>query len=358
MKNLVRILELTAMLLMTATAFSCQGLERGSIDGKGDGGPGISVTGLVSDHLGVAVANAPIQAKNKNTGITARTRSSTAGRFTLSNLAPGIYELSVTMPCCAFKPFLKDDVRIEGGYSNQIDIRLEQDEYFVTTGLLDDPGILAAVVRSKISKMPTRPAPKTPDGRPDLSGVWLVSDDPYPEPPLPLPQAAALAKQRDVDLWRDHPHARCLPWGMPVPFGVGPALAKFVQTPSLLVILFEDTPGFRQVFLDGREHPKNADPTWMGHSVGGWDGDVLVVDSTGFNDRAWMNSYPRTEKLHVIERYKRVDFAHLEVQVTIEDPGVFEKPWIINMTWELAPQEDILELVCENNKFLENISRK
>jgi len=145
---------------------------------------------------------------------------------------------------------------------------------------------------------------------------------------------------------------------MPVPFGVGPALAKFVQIPSLLVILFEDPPGFRQVFLDSREHPKNADPTWMGHSVGRWDGDVLIVDSIGFNDRAWMNSYPRTEKLHVSERYKRIDFAHLEVHVTIEDPGVFQKPWTINMTWELAPQEEILEFVCENNKFLENVGRK
>jgi hypothetical protein len=88
----------------------------------------------------------------------------------------------------------------------------------------------------------------------------------------------------------------------------------------------------------------------MGHSVGRWDGDVLIVDSIGFNDRAWMNSYPRTEKLHVSERYKRIDFAHLEVHVTIEDPGVFQKPWTINMTWELAPQEEILEFVLRKQQ--------
>ncbi len=303
------------------------------------------------------MANAPIQAKNKQTGTITRASSSATGRFSLSNLTPGIYELSITMPCCAFKPFVKDDVRI-GDQNIQIDIRLEEDEYFVTSGLFDDPGILAAAVRSKIPTMPARPAPKTSDGRPDLSGVWLVSDDPYPEQPLALPRAAAPAKQRDNQLQKDHPHAHCLPWGMPVPFGAGPALAKFVQTPSLLVILFEDTPGFRQVFLDGRKHPENADPAWMGHSVGKWEGDVLVVDSIGFNDRAWMNSYPRTEKLHVIERYKRVDFGHLEAHVTIEDPGVFNKPWNINMTWELAPQEEILEFVCENNRDLEHIGRK
>jgi len=84
--------------------------------------------------------------------------------------------------------------------------------------------------------------------------------------------------------------------------------------------------------------------------VGKWDGDTLVIDTTGFNDRGWMEIYPRTEMLHIVERYRRVDFGHLEVQVTIEDPGVFAKPWHMNMTWDLAPQEELIEYVCENNK--------
>jgi len=356
MRDRVRVLGLAGMLLMTATAFSCQRPEQESIGGGDEDGPGVSVTGLVSDHTGAAVSNAPIQAKNRETGTAARTRSAADGRFTLSGLAPGVYELSLTMPCCAFKPFVGDGVRIDGGNSQRFDIQLEQDDNFVTVGLHDDPGLLAAAVRSQIPTMPTEPAPETTDGNPDLSGVWLVSEDPFPEPPRPLPEAAALAEQRAADSWGGHPHARCLPWGMPVPYGVGPALAKFVQTQSLLVILFEDTPGFRQVFLDGRGHPANADPTWMGHSVGRWDGESLVVDSTGFNDRAWLLAYPRTEGLHVTERYTRVDLAHLEAQVTIEDPTVFQEPWVANMTWELAPQEEVLEFVCENNRFVATVS--
>jgi hypothetical protein len=249
MNRLIQSLGVALLVLTTLTTFSCRPLEQGSSGSKDDrsAGQSNSITGVVSDPLGVAVANAPIQAANKRTGATVQTSSSISGRFALSNLEPGTYEVSLTMPCCAFKPFVKDDVNVEGAaQSVELDIRLQQDGDFATTGLADDPGILAAAVRKRIPSAGVRPTPKTSDGRPDLSGVWLVSDDPYPQQPLPLPHAAALAKQRDDGLWKDHPHARCLPWGMPVPFGVGPALAKFVQTSSLVVILFEDTPGFRQ----------------------------------------------------------------------------------------------------------------
>ncbi len=99
-----------------------------------------------------------------------------------------------------------------------------------------------------------------------------------------------------------------------------PFIAKMVQTPGLIVMLFEDAPGFRQIFLDGRAHPANFDPSWMGHSTGKWDGDTLVVDTVGFNDKVWIGSsqglYPHTEKLHLVERYRRLDFGHIEVRVT------------------------------------------
>jgi hypothetical protein len=118
----------------------------------------------------------------------------------------------------------------------------------------------------------------------------------------------------------------------------------------LVVILSEGTPGFRQIFLDGRKHPADPDPSWVGHSIGKWEGDTLIIDTIGFNDRGWMDIYPRTEKLHIVERYRRPDFGHLEIQATIEDSGVFAKPWQINLKWDLAPQEELIEYVCENNR--------
>ena len=106
------------------------------------------------------------------------------------------------------------------------------------------------------------------------------------------------------------------------------------------MILFEDVPGFRQVFLDGRGHPSNWDPTWMGHSTGKWDGDVLVVDTVGFNDRSWLGgigggNIPHTEMLHMTERYRRVDFGHMDLALTFDDPGTFVKPF--HMTREARP---------------------
>jgi hypothetical protein len=132
---------------------------------------------------------------------------------------------------------------------------------------------------------------------------------------------------------------------------MGPLLWKFAQTPSLLVMLFEDLPGIRQIYLDGRPHPKDWKPTWMGHSVGHWEGDTLVVDTAGFNDKSWLGPYPHTAQLHVIERYRRRDLGHLDVQVVMEDAGTFVKPWTVNMVWNLAPGEEMLEYVCtENNR--------
>jgi hypothetical protein len=137
-------------------------------------------------------------------------------------------------------------------------------------------------------------------------------------------------------------------------------LYKIVQTPSLLVQLFELDPHFRQVFLDGRTHPQSSDPTWQGHSVGRWEGETLIIDTIGFNDRAWIpNGLPSTETLHVIERYRRPDLGHLEIDVTMEDPAVLTKPWRHRMVWTLAPGEEILETVCnENNHYPDEVLRK
>jgi hypothetical protein len=230
----------------------------------------------------------------------------------------------------------------------QLDVRLAEAKGVSLKTLGDDPGELAALVRKR-SVIPSGPAPRSSDGKPNLSGMWFKNEDRYPEQAAVLPWAAALAKERIDNNTKDHPHTRCLPGSPPIPGAAPPFLAKFVHTPSLLVVLFEDVPGFRQVFLDGRGHPTDPDPTWLGHAVGKWDEDTLVVDTVGFNDRSWIGIYPHTEMMHITERYRRTDFGHLEVRVTIEDPGVFTKPWNMDMNWDLA-QDELLEYVCENNK--------
>jgi len=128
-------------------------------------------------------------------------------------------------------------------------------------------------------------------------------------------------------------------------------MGKFVQTPHLLVILFEDVPGYRQVFLDGRDHPADAAPTWMGHSIGRWESDTLVIDTVGFNAHGWNGMFPRTEMMRMEERYTRSAYGYMDVKLTITDPGVFTKPLVRQMRFDLAPQEELIEFVCENNKW-------
>lgn len=310
-----------------------------------------SLSGTIFDTNGAAAADAPIQVKNKATGAVARTSSKSDGSYTLTGLAAGTYEFSIVMPCCAYQR-VRRDVLLEAGKTIQLNVTLEETVNGTTLG--DDPGRLAKIMRKR-AKVPSQPAPRLAGGKPDLSGVWLEIDDPYPEAPQVLPWAAALIKERSENYGKDSPHNHCLPGPPPAPGSSSPFIAKFVQTGSLLVILFEDNPGFRQVFLDGRGHPSNWDPTWMGHSIGKWDGGVLVVDTVGLNDKSWLGGIaggpvPHTEMLHMTERYRRVDFGHMELAVTFEDPGTFVKPYHMNVKLDLAPQEELMEYVCENNR--------
>src|SRR6185503_3932177 len=165
-----------------------------------------------------------------------------------------------------------------------------------------------------------------------------------------LERIAAALQERLGNALKDAPHTRCLPQGLPTPASIGPFMAKTVQTPSLLVVLFEDSGGFRQIFLDGRPHPPDPDPSWVGHSIGKWDGDTLVVDTIGYNDKSWIGIYPHSEMLHVTERIRRPDVGHLEIRVVFDDPGAFSRPWNQTLNWELAPAEEVVAYVCENNK--------
>jgi hypothetical protein len=202
---------------------------------------------------------------------------------------------------------------------------------------------------------PSGPVPKMADGKPDLSGAWYSPRTVDAGTPKMTPWAAEVLKQRNP---KDDPEARCLPAGVP---RMNPFPWKTVQTEKLLVMLFEgNIHSYRQVFLDGREHPKDLDPTWYGHSIGKWDGDTLVVDTIGFNDKFWFDfaGHPHTEKLHVIERYHRRDLGNLDIDITIFDPDAYTEPWKIKRTSALMNGE-IQEYICnENNQDVEHLVGK
>jgi hypothetical protein len=204
------------------------------------------------------------------------------------------------------------------------------------------------------------PAPRTADGKPDLSGVWRgpgggsydrnVARDLSPGDIQPW--AEALYQQRVRDMGKDAPRATCLP--DPFPYYHMVDVARFVQTPGLIVVLYEGTTNsvHRTIFTDGRELPKDPTPTWLGYSVGHWEGETLVVDTAGFNDRSWLDieGHPHTEALHITERFRRRDYGHMDLVMTIDDPKAFTKPFSLKIPKTLEPDTDLLESVCENDR--------
>src|SRR5439155_9856277 len=198
------------------------------------------------------------------------------------------------------------------------------------------------------------PAPRTPDGKPDLTGLWQRMSTYWRniavdlEPGEVQPWADALVQRRLEDLGIDHPSHLCLPWGPN--YSTSQRRAKIVQTPGLIIILDEDLT-YRQVFLDGRELEAKPNPSWMGYSVGRWEGDTLVVESFGFKDRTWLDQrgHPHTEGLRTTERYRRRDFGHLDIQVTLDDPAAYARPWTVALRAELRADTELFEEVCNES---------
>jgi len=209
------------------------------------------------------------------------------------------------------------------------------------------------------------PAPRAADGHPDLSGVWDVGSMIYfhdlanglkPGDVQLTPWAAAVQKQRRDRNHVDDPYGYCLPLGVPRIDTRSPF--KILQTPMLTAFLHESFVGmmFRQVFTDGRPLPKasEVDPTWLGYSVGRWEGDTFVVESTGFRDRGWLSAnmaYPNSDALHVIERFKRTSVGHMDLVITIDDPKAFVKPWTNTIPLTLVPDGELIEAFCDNQMF-------
>jgi hypothetical protein len=229
------------------------------------------------------------------------------------------------------------------------------------------------------------PAPRGTDGTPDLSGIWQVESTPREEmerlfgrivapqalgddpgtfskymldiladvpqrDSLLLPEAANVAKKRRASFRTDRPMANCLPAGVPA-VELLPRPFRIVHTPKYIAMLHEGDGTFRQMHLDGRKHPTDPTPTWLGYSVGKWEGDTLIVDTQGFNGKTWLDTlgHGHSDALRVQERFHRRDFGHLDVDVTIDDPKTFTKPFTIRFTERLVPDTEILEYFCLEN---------
>ena len=210
------------------------------------------------------------------------------------------------------------------------------------------------------------PAPKLADGTPDFSGIWRAPDGKYLgnlaadgiEVQL-QPWAEKLFKERQANQSKDWPNGHCLPNSV-TDSDAHISPRKVIQQPGLVVFLFEAYHYYRQIFTDKRPLPDDPDPSWFGYSVGKWEDDTLVVDTVGLKEATWLDvaGHPHSDALHVIERFRRSDFGHMEVQVTVDDPKAYKKPWTVKIGWELLPDTDLLDWVCENERDLVHLSGK
>jgi Carboxypeptidase regulatory-like domain len=315
------------------------------------GGAG-AIAGRITNVDGEPVRSGSIQAKNTATGAV-YTSAISAGNYTLNPLPPGTYDLSMNNGN-AFLPFEQKGVAVQDGGTVRVDITQRGYEAV-------GDNITEVSNDMRANPVPTGPTPRMPDGKPDFSGLWLNVLDGNPAPPLPLqPWADAIRHERVANNSKDMPQALCQP-SSPIQI-VSSFPYKLVQTPTLIVMLEEfDVAMVRQVFLDGRPHPdpktgkmgsRTWNPSWLGHSVGRWEGDTLVIDTVGFNDRSWFMTSPHTEQLHVIERLRRPDLGHLEIDVTAEDPGAFSAPWKRHLIATIgAKDEEIEEFICNEDNI-------
>jgi hypothetical protein len=199
----------------------------------------------------------------------------------------------------------------------------------------------------------TASAPRTADGRPDLSGMWAIGGLGYAtniNDVEMLPEAQAIYTKRLETYGTEDPGANCLPEG-PRSGLAGLDPLRIIQSRYITTVLYE-TGQFRLVHTDGRQLPKDMTPTWMGYSIGRWEGDTFVVETAGYNDRTWLDftGRPHSEALRVTERFRRTDFGHMQLEMTFEDPKMYRKPWTIKVPVNLVPDDDLIEQVCLENE--------
>lgn len=227
----------------------------------------------------------------------------------------------------------------------------------------------------------TAPTPRLPDGKPDLSGIWISDRTPEgeetPSDGFNLPSSRQMAnigidlpgglpyqpwlvpivEERTANQAIQDPHIRCLPDHFLRAYGL-PHMLKFVHTPSLLVVLNEMNAGYRQVFTDGRPLPEDPTPSWQGYSSARWSGDTLVIDTIGVRDDTWIdwNGSVLTEAGKVREEIRRPDFGHLEIRVTVDDPRAYTAPWTVDLKQRIVVDAELIDEIClENEQFVERM---
>lgn len=216
------------------------------------------------------------------------------------------------------------------------------------------------------------PAPKGADGKPDLSGIWAaectiygrdacftrsvffdLAKDLKPQEVQMTPWAAAIQAQRESRDHVDDPYGFCMPPGVPrIDYSGGPF--KVLQIPGVTAFLYETLVGmiFRQVFTDGRALPPSTDPSWLGSSVGRWDSDTFVIETNGLKDGGWIDTKkgrPNSDALHLTERFRRIDFGHMGLAITIDDPKAYLKPWTAKVPLNLLPDTELIEAFCDSH---------
>jgi len=214
----------------------------------------------------------------------------------------------------------------------------------------------------------TAPTPRGPDGKPILNGIWqmngkylqnIASDlKPGEVPYQPWEEQLFNSRQNGAG-GRQDPAAKCIP-GMPK-LDALPYPFKIIESPGMVMMLFEGFTTFRQIFTDGRELPKDPNPTWFGYSVGKWEGDDWVVNTTGIKESTWLDNAGRghSDALHLIERFQRHDFGHMDILLTLDDPKAYTKPWTVKEDVRLIPDTELLEYICvENEKDYEHLIGK
>jgi hypothetical protein len=225
----------------------------------------------------------------------------------------------------------------------------------------------------------TAPPPRTAAGKPDLTGIWgsiratgaggqrgPAAPAPLPADGIPVatfanvganfkeglplqPWAADLVKKRMADFSKDNPDAHCLPMGN-MQFHTHSQPRKFIQTPEVILIIYEPNSGLRQIFTDGRSLPNaDAEPWWYGYSVGKWEGDTLVVETRGFRDGGWLDirGNPLTDAAKVTEKFRRVNYGNLEIEVTVDDPKAYTRPWTVKVNHRIMLNTELIEFICE-----------
>jgi hypothetical protein len=216
-------------------------------------------------------------------------------------------------------------------------------------------GISIALMLCGVAGAQQQRLPRTPDGRPDLSGVWRSASDRYLTDlsagnarVVLQPWARALYNERRAVNGKGRPSERCLPSGVPAMMLARDEPWKVVQTPSAVFILFRESLHYRQIFTDGRPFPEDAPPTWLGYSIGRWDGDTLVAETIGLSDETWLDDggHPHSDALRVTERFQRTTAGTMNIDITIDDPKTYTSPWAVSVRFESVPSANLGEHLC------------